>query len=88
MYSQVSAVAAPTKTDMPEINRRSANFHPSIWGDRFLTYAPEFLVSCPFECVRVHSLRVFMPVQMYSCAYFCCFNYATSKPTQLSLNVT
>ena len=88
MYSQVSAVAAPTKTDMPEINRRSANFHPSIWGDRFLTYAPEFLVSCPFECVRVHSLRVFMPVQMYNCAYLCCFNHATSKPTQLSLNVT
>uniref|UniRef100_A0A7N2M9K7 Uncharacterized protein n=1 Tax=Quercus lobata TaxID=97700 RepID=A0A7N2M9K7_QUELO len=43
MYAQVSAVAAPTKTDMPEINRRSANFHPSIWGDRFLTYASEFL---------------------------------------------
>nr|POF14722.1 (-)-germacrene d synthase [Quercus suber] len=43
MYAQVSAVAAATKTDMPEINRRSANFHPSIWGDRFLTYASEFL---------------------------------------------
>ncbi|KAF3954891.1 hypothetical protein CMV_019820 [Castanea mollissima] len=46
MYAQVSAIAAPrppTKTDMPEINRRSANFHPSIWGDRFLTYASEDL---------------------------------------------
>jgi hypothetical protein len=33
MYAQVSAVAAaPTKNDMTEINRRSANFHPSIWG--------------------------------------------------------
>ncbi|KAM3744366.1 hypothetical protein ACB098_06G048100 [Castanea mollissima] len=43
MYAQVSAIAGPTKTDMPEINRRSANFHPSIWGDRFLTYASEDL---------------------------------------------
>lgn len=88
MYAQVSAVAAPTKTDMPEINRRSANFHPSIWCDRFLTYASEDLVSCPFECLRIHSLRVFLPVQIYSCAYFRCFNYATLKPTQLSLNIT
>ncbi|KAM4103019.1 hypothetical protein ACJW30_06G047500 [Castanea mollissima] len=43
MYAQVSAVAAPTKTDMPKINRRSAKFHPSIWDDRFLTYASEDL---------------------------------------------
>ena len=44
MYSQVSAVAATAKNDMPQIIRRSANFQPSIWGDRFLTYASEFLV--------------------------------------------
>ncbi|KAK4576356.1 hypothetical protein RGQ29_027072 [Quercus rubra] len=43
MYSQVSAVAATAKNDMPQIIRRSANFQPSIWGDRFLTYASEFL---------------------------------------------
>ena len=74
MYAQVSAVAAPTKTDMPEINRRSVNFHPSIWGDRFLTYASEFLVSCPFEsactqpacfhaCANVQ-LRIFLLFQL------------------------
>nr|XP_023909266.1 (-)-germacrene D synthase-like [Quercus suber] len=43
MYSQVSTVAATAKNDMPQIIRRSANFQPSIWGDRFLTYASEFL---------------------------------------------
>jgi hypothetical protein len=32
---------------MPETNRRSANYHPSIWGDHILTYASdhEFLVN-------------------------------------------
>uniref|UniRef100_A0A2N9I731 Uncharacterized protein n=1 Tax=Fagus sylvatica TaxID=28930 RepID=A0A2N9I731_FAGSY len=44
MYAQVSAVAAaPTKNAMTEINRQSANFHPSIWGDHFLKYASEYL---------------------------------------------
>ncbi|XP_040988312.1 (-)-germacrene D synthase-like [Juglans microcarpa x Juglans regia] len=45
MSLQVSAVAAPTAQNhvMPEINRRSANFQPSIWGDHFLSYASEFL---------------------------------------------
>ena len=45
MYALVSAVAAaPTKNATTETNRRSANFHPSIWGDHFLTYASEYLV--------------------------------------------
>nr|QWQ79564.1 TPS6 [Juglans sigillata] len=45
MSLQVSAVAAPTAQNhvTPEINRRSANFQPSIWGDHFLSYASEFL---------------------------------------------
>uniref|UniRef100_A0A7N2M889 Uncharacterized protein n=1 Tax=Quercus lobata TaxID=97700 RepID=A0A7N2M889_QUELO len=43
MYAQVSAVASPTKKDMPQTVRRSANYQPSIWGDRFLTYGAEFL---------------------------------------------
>ncbi|KAG2682110.1 hypothetical protein I3760_11G175600 [Carya illinoinensis] len=45
MSVQVSAVVAPTAQNhvMPEINRRSANFQPSIWGDHFLSYASEFL---------------------------------------------
>ncbi|THG00889.1 hypothetical protein TEA_026258 [Camellia sinensis var. sinensis] len=28
-----------TKNMVPEVTRRSANYHPSIWGDHFLTYA-------------------------------------------------
>jgi hypothetical protein len=65
MYAQVSAVAAaPTQNAMTEINPRSANFHPSVWGDRFLTYSSEYLVkmhrlvhllSCPFECLHVYA---------------------------------
>ncbi|KAL4619172.1 hypothetical protein ACB092_06G060600 [Castanea dentata] len=43
MSAQVSAVASATKNDMPQTVRRSANFQPSIWGDRFLTYGAEFL---------------------------------------------
>ncbi|XP_040988311.1 (-)-germacrene D synthase-like isoform X2 [Juglans microcarpa x Juglans regia] len=45
MSVQISAVAAPTAQNrvMPEINCRSANFQPSIWGDHFLSYAYEFL---------------------------------------------
>ncbi|KAL5546747.1 hypothetical protein UlMin_006434 [Ulmus minor] len=30
----------PNRETILEANRRSANFHPSIWGDQFLTYAP------------------------------------------------
>ncbi|XP_040987076.1 (-)-germacrene D synthase-like [Juglans microcarpa x Juglans regia] len=45
MSLQISALAAPKAKNhiMPEINRRSANFQPSIWGDHFLSYASEFL---------------------------------------------
>ncbi|KAA8526917.1 hypothetical protein F0562_008854 [Nyssa sinensis] len=38
---QVSAIPLSTQNVAPEIARRSANFHPSIWGDRFLTYASD-----------------------------------------------
>jgi hypothetical protein len=44
MSFQVSAIAAQSVNSMPETNRRSANYHPSIWGDHFLTYASDFLV--------------------------------------------
>ncbi|KAG6637482.1 hypothetical protein I3843_11G176500 [Carya illinoinensis] len=46
MSVQVSPVAAPTTQNrvMPEINRRLANFQPSIWGDHCLSYASEFLL--------------------------------------------
>uniref|UniRef100_A0A2N9F1R9 Uncharacterized protein n=1 Tax=Fagus sylvatica TaxID=28930 RepID=A0A2N9F1R9_FAGSY len=43
MSAQLSEVAAQTQNAMPETNRRSADFHPSIWGDHFLTYASESL---------------------------------------------
>ncbi|XP_059444211.1 (-)-germacrene D synthase-like [Corylus avellana] len=42
MSFKVSVVAAPSLNPVPETTRRSANYHPSIWGDRFLTYASEF----------------------------------------------
>jgi hypothetical protein len=45
MSDQVSAVpAAPSQNPMPETSRRSANFHPSIWGDHFLAYASEVVL--------------------------------------------
>ncbi|KAJ0102537.1 hypothetical protein Patl1_04434 [Pistacia atlantica] len=40
--SIVSAAATSVEnTTKEETNRRSANFHPSIWGDHFLSYATE-----------------------------------------------
>ncbi|CAK9136867.1 unnamed protein product [Ilex paraguariensis] len=35
-------VLASSQTVVPGITRRSANFHPSIWGDHFLSYASDF----------------------------------------------
>ncbi|KAA8526909.1 hypothetical protein F0562_008862 [Nyssa sinensis] len=40
--SQVSAIPVSPENVKPEITRRSANFHPSIWGDRFLTCPSDF----------------------------------------------
>ncbi|CAK9134282.1 unnamed protein product [Ilex paraguariensis] len=34
-------MAAATQNVVPNVTRRSANFHPSVWGDHFLTYAPD-----------------------------------------------
>ncbi|PON53412.1 Squalene/phytoene synthase [Trema orientale] len=41
MSGQVMAFSSLTSNDVtkqPDVNRRSANFHPSIWGDRFLSF--------------------------------------------------
>ncbi|PON61426.1 Squalene/phytoene synthase [Parasponia andersonii] len=41
MFDQVMAFSSLTSNDVikqPDVNRRSANFHPSIWGDRFLSF--------------------------------------------------
>ncbi|KAF5948761.1 hypothetical protein HYC85_014718 [Camellia sinensis] len=41
MESCIHALPIPDsiKNIVPEVTRRSANFHPSIWGDHFLAYA-------------------------------------------------
>ncbi|KAF5956664.1 hypothetical protein HYC85_003889 [Camellia sinensis] len=41
MELSIRALPIPdsTKIMVPEATRRSANYHPSIWGDHFLTYA-------------------------------------------------
>ncbi|KAE8125665.1 hypothetical protein FH972_020444 [Carpinus fangiana] len=52
MSFQVSAIAAQSLNSMPETNRRSANYHPSIWGDHFLTYASDFLVTTDNEEIQ------------------------------------
>jgi hypothetical protein len=45
MSFQVSAVAAQIPLNpMPETKRRTANFPPSIWGDRFLKSASELVI--------------------------------------------
>ncbi|KAF5948753.1 hypothetical protein HYC85_014710 [Camellia sinensis] len=41
MELSIHALPIPdsTKNMVPEVTRRSANYHPSIWGDHFLVYA-------------------------------------------------
>ncbi|CAL5376533.1 unnamed protein product [Camellia sinensis] len=41
MELSIHALPIPdsTKNMVPEVTRRSANYHPSIWGDHFVTYA-------------------------------------------------
>ncbi|KAJ0103669.1 hypothetical protein Patl1_04405 [Pistacia atlantica] len=39
MSLQVSALLTSITVAKQDTNRRSANFHPSIWGDHFLSYA-------------------------------------------------
>ena len=43
----------PTKITMePLVTRRSANYHPSIWGDHFLSYSSHPTVNWDFIAVR------------------------------------
>ena len=47
MATAASAIGASviSSRNVPEdIPRRSANFHPSVWGDHFLQYASQSLV--------------------------------------------
>ncbi|XP_031116633.1 (-)-germacrene D synthase-like [Ipomoea triloba] len=39
--SQLLSALPSNQTPMDEVTRRSANFHPTIWGDYFLTYASQ-----------------------------------------------
>lgn len=47
-----SGTLPPKKEDVPEIVRRSANYHPSVWGDHFLAY------SSPDHAVNIIMLLV------------------------------
>nr|WGJ64112.1 beta-caryophyllene synthase [Oenanthe javanica] len=38
MALNVLATSASAKTVTPQLTRRSANYHPSVWGDKFLAY--------------------------------------------------
>ncbi|XP_044494132.1 (-)-germacrene D synthase-like [Mangifera indica] len=49
MSLQVSALPTSMKVAKEDRNRRSANFHPSIWGDRFLYYASNSVESDDWE---------------------------------------
>nr|ACF94469.1 germacrene B synthase [Cistus creticus subsp. creticus] len=59
MFTQTSlsssAPALSTQNAKPEIVRRSAGFHPSIWGDQFLSYASNPVVENEEE-KREHDL--------------------------------
>ncbi|XP_031117707.1 (-)-germacrene D synthase-like [Ipomoea triloba] len=39
--SQLLSAIPSNQTPMDEVTRRSANFHPTIWGDYFLTYSSQ-----------------------------------------------
>nr|BBE32337.1 beta-caryophyllene synthase [Eleutherococcus sieboldianus] len=39
MATYLQASSGPCSTFVPEITRRSANYHPNIWGDQFLKYS-------------------------------------------------
>lgn len=39
MASYVNSTSGPPPNVVPEITRKSASFHPSVWGDKFLTYS-------------------------------------------------
>nr|GMD52373.1 (-)-germacrene D synthase-like [Ipomoea batatas] len=43
--SQLLSALPSNQTPMDEVTRRSANFHPTIWGDYFLTYASQPMIN-------------------------------------------
>ncbi|XP_048328632.2 (-)-germacrene D synthase-like [Ziziphus jujuba] len=43
--------------NVSDVNRRSANFHPSIWGDHFLSYATSDSMEIEKEMEKVRKLK-------------------------------
>ncbi|KAK9269516.1 hypothetical protein L1049_001291 [Liquidambar formosana] len=41
----------------PEVERRSANFHPSVWGDHFVTYTPVNLTNDAIAEKQIEELK-------------------------------
>ncbi|KAK4850935.1 hypothetical protein QYF36_011176 [Acer negundo] len=56
MSPQVSAAATSVQNE--DCNRRSANFHPSIWGDYFLSYASGDSLEADVNNVNVNLLEL------------------------------
>ncbi|KAK0601352.1 hypothetical protein LWI29_023441 [Acer saccharum] len=56
MSLQVSAAASSVPNE--DCNRRSANFHPSIWGDYFLSYASGDSLEADVNNVNVNLLEL------------------------------
>ncbi|CBI20476.3 (-)-germacrene D synthase [Vitis vinifera] len=53
------SVTAPSPTQRlnPEVARRSANFRPCFWGDRFLTYTPDDPVTHARKVQQIEELK-------------------------------
>ncbi|KAL6314157.1 hypothetical protein AAG906_011899 [Vitis piasezkii] len=47
----------PTQRLNPEVARRSANFRPCFWGDRFLTYTPDDPVTHACKVQQIEELK-------------------------------
>ena len=39
MSHQIPMATAQTQNPNAHVHRRSANYHPSLWGDHFLSYS-------------------------------------------------
>ncbi|KAG6737122.1 hypothetical protein POTOM_059885 [Populus tomentosa] len=60
MATQVSQEVVPKTPDQAhhnEIIRRTANFHPSIWGDQFISHLPKDKVREAIELQEIEKLR-------------------------------
>ncbi|CAL2254430.1 unnamed protein product [Prunus armeniaca] len=65
MSIQVCA-AARSPNPKPEIIRRTANFPPSIWGDRFLTYDSQDIITNARNQQEVDKLKVVVRREVFT----------------------